>query len=186
MSDLISMVDDTTERFLRKIDNWEIPQSDKKYIEMTDLTEEWKKGKLEEYKRYYCKTVGGEDIFMARCHNKGQNDEWWTLENEKYSYNNVYHIKDIEVLAEVPTYEELQDKLRALDAAHKTIKMEDETINRLVCSGKQCNYENAQLKELLLKAKGVIAAYRLSGSIRFYSNEDEECIIQIEKALGVR
>lgn len=31
MSDLSSMIDDTTERHLRKIDNWEIPQSDKKY-----------------------------------------------------------------------------------------------------------------------------------------------------------
>lgn len=73
---------------------------------MTNLTKQWKKGELKEYKRYYCKTVWFEDIFMARCHNKGQNDEWWTLENEKYSYNNVRHIKDIEVLAEVPSYEE--------------------------------------------------------------------------------
>lgn len=32
MSDLSNMIDDTTERILRKIDNWEIPQSDKKYI----------------------------------------------------------------------------------------------------------------------------------------------------------
>lgn len=32
MSNLSSMIDDTTERLLRKIDNWEIPQSDKKYI----------------------------------------------------------------------------------------------------------------------------------------------------------
>lgn len=46
--------------------------------------------------------------------------------------------------------------------------------------------ENEKLKELLCKAKGVIAAYRLSGSISFYSNEDEECVIQIEQALGLR
>lgn len=32
MSDLISMIDDTTERLLKKIDNWEVPQSDKKYV----------------------------------------------------------------------------------------------------------------------------------------------------------
>lgn len=32
MSDLSSMIDDTTERLLRKVDNWEIPQSDKKYV----------------------------------------------------------------------------------------------------------------------------------------------------------
>ena len=32
MSDLSSMIDDTTEKLLRKIDNWEIPQLDKKYL----------------------------------------------------------------------------------------------------------------------------------------------------------
>lgn len=32
MSDLSSMIDATTERLLRKIDNWEVPQSDKKYV----------------------------------------------------------------------------------------------------------------------------------------------------------
>lgn len=32
MSDLSSMIDDTTERLLRKIDNWEVPQSDKEYV----------------------------------------------------------------------------------------------------------------------------------------------------------
>lgn len=32
MSDLSKMIDDTTERLLRKIDNWEVPQSDKEYV----------------------------------------------------------------------------------------------------------------------------------------------------------
>ena len=32
MSDLREMIDDTTERLLRKVDDWEIPQSDKKYV----------------------------------------------------------------------------------------------------------------------------------------------------------
>lgn len=32
MTDLKDMIDDTTERLLKKIDNWEIPQSDKKFI----------------------------------------------------------------------------------------------------------------------------------------------------------
>lgn len=70
------------------------------------LTEKWKKGELEEYKKYYCKTKWFEDIFQARCYNKGTEDEWWVLKNEKYSYNNIYHAKDIEVLAPVPSYEE--------------------------------------------------------------------------------
>lgn len=108
---------------------------------MTNLTEQWKKGKLEEYKRYYCKTVWFEDIFMARCHNKGQNDEWWTLENEKYSYNNVHHIKDIEVLAEVPSYEEYKQLL-----SDQLAKNEGEEIN-------------AELKELLKECKLAIFDY---------------------------
>ena len=32
MTDLKDMIDDTTERLLKKIEDWEIPQSDKKYV----------------------------------------------------------------------------------------------------------------------------------------------------------
>lgn len=32
MSDLSSMIDDTTKRLLKKIEDWKIPQSDKKYV----------------------------------------------------------------------------------------------------------------------------------------------------------
>lgn len=75
---------------------------------MTNLTEQWKKGKLEEYKKYYCKTKWFEDVFQARCYNKDTEDEWWVLENEKYVYNSIYHTEDIEVLAPVPSYEEYE------------------------------------------------------------------------------
>lgn len=108
---------------------------------MTTLTEQFKQGKLEAYKRYYCKTVWFEDIFMARCHNKGQNDEWWTLENEKYSYNNAYHIKDIEVLAEVPSYEEWEQLQNWADFTNDYHGLREKL--------EIAEYENAQLKELL-------------------------------------
>lgn len=100
-----------------------------------DLTEQMHKGELP-YAEYYIKLAGGEYT----------NDVWdiggWQSFNKK---GDVV----VEVLAPVPSYNEWEEKLRALDAAYETIKMEDETINRLVRSGKQCNYENAQLKELL-------------------------------------
>lgn len=32
MSDLSKMIDETTKRLLKKIDNWEVPQSDKEYV----------------------------------------------------------------------------------------------------------------------------------------------------------
>ena len=99
------------------------------------LAGQFKKGKLEEYKRYYCKTKWFEDIFKARCYNKDTEGEWWTLENEKYVYNNIFHAKDIEVLATVPDYEEW------------------ERLNWYAGNGVEENQElkmkNAQLKELL-------------------------------------
>lgn len=115
---------------------------------MTKLNDKWKQGKLEEYKRYYCQTVWFEDIFMARCHNKGQNDEWWTLENEKYSYNNVHHIKDIEVLAEVPSFEQWQAKLEE-NARLEAIKEKTYNYDYLSECYSKFIKENAQLKKLL-------------------------------------
>jgi hypothetical protein len=109
---------------------------------MTDLTEQWKKGELKEGKEYW--------VILT--------DEWYSrnpVEPVRAFYScecefEGYLDDDIkEVLAPVPSYKEWQETLQALDAAHKAIKMEDETINRLVCSGKQCNYEKRKLKELL-------------------------------------
>jgi hypothetical protein len=100
---------------------------------MTDLTEQWKKGELP-IGWYYIKLW------------KGCNVIDYFIGNQFLRYDDS---DIVEVIAPVPTFDEWQEKLRALDAAYETIKMEDETINRLVRSGKQCNYENAQLKELL-------------------------------------
>lgn len=95
-----------------------------------DLTEQWKKGELL-CRWYYIKIA--DIVFIDFFEGK-------VWKNKKDEYIE-------EVLAPVPSYEEWKEKLRALDAAYETIKMEDETINRLVRSGKQCNYENAQFKE---------------------------------------
>lgn len=78
----------------------------------------------------------------------------------------------------VPSYDEWQKTLQALDAAHKAIKMEDETINRLVRSGKQCNCENAQLKELLKECRRPVCWY-----VDIFKNK-AELLAKINQALG--
>lgn len=107
-----------------------------------NLTEQWKKGELEEYKKYYCKTKWFEDIFQARCYNKGTGGEWWALENEKYRYNSIFHAKDIEVLTPVPSYEKYKCLETGIILANSLIKNTEE--------------ENQKLKELLKECKEVI------------------------------
>ena len=135
---------------------------------MTDLTDKWKKGKLEEYKRYYCKTKWFEDVFEARCYNKGAEDEWWALENEKYKYNNIYHTKNIEVLAPVPSYEEWQAKLEE----NAQLKKWCEEFNAL-----EVAKENAQLKELLKECQNMIA-------FKHEVYEEDALIKEIYEVLG--
>lgn len=109
------------------------------------LTEQWKKGELEEYTKYYCKTKWFEDIFQARCYNKDTEDEWWVLKNERYNYNNVYHTNDIEVLAPVPSFEQWNAMLESNDSLIQTINA---LKNRLFSVAE----ENKGLKILLEKA----------------------------------
>lgn len=120
---------------------------------MTGLTEQWEKGKLKKGKIYYCRTKYFEDILEAACNNEGQNDEWWALKNEKYSFNNIYHLKDVEVLAEVPSYDEWQhlqnsfehEKIRSRHYYKVLTEMEDknEKLEKLL---KECktHLENAK------------------------------------------
>lgn len=119
---------------------------------MSNLTEQWKNNRLEEYKKYYCKTKWFEDIFQARCYNKGAEDEWWVLKNEKYSYNNIYHTKDIEVLAPVPSYEEWQAK----DEENKNLYKMLDVLNRHLNSLLKEDKENQHLKALLKECKETI------------------------------
>ena len=107
------------------------------------LTEQWKKGELKKNK-YWVKYKNGKI-------------DTWEL-SEGITIESKPEI--IEVLAPVPSYQEWQETLRALDAARKAIKMEDKTINRLVNSGKQCNYKNAQLAEENAKLKELLKEYK--------------------------
>lgn len=98
--------------------------------------------------------------------------------------NNFEKIKEYEAhKAPVPSYEEWMKKLRALDAAHKAIKMEDETINRLVCSGKQCNYENAQLKELLKECRHIMSIEKDFASCHFEKDKLTKLLSKIDEVL---
>lgn len=96
------------------------------------LTEQWDKGKLPEGD-YYIKRRNGDFLYD----NIDTSGVWRNSIDEDI----------LEVIAPVPSYQKWQETLRALDAARKAIKMEDKTINRLVNSGKQCNYKNTQLAE---------------------------------------
>ena len=84
--------------------------------------------------------------------------------SESYDCINDAVIKDFftevseikEVLEPVPSYEEWKAKLE----------------------------QNAHLKELIRKAKGIITSYRLTGNQSTYSNNDmKECVAQINEAL---
>ena len=134
---------------------------------MTDLTEQWDKGKLPEGD-YYIKRRNG----LLLYDNIDSRGVWRNSIDEDI----------IEVLAPVPSYEEWQEKLQALDAAHKAIKMEDETINRLVCSGKQCNYEKGQLKELLKECREPLEVLAEKRDACDWCPED--LLTKINQALG--
>lgn len=144
---------------------------------MTELTEKWKQGELKAG-YYYVKNEFG-NIFPSDY-------------SEEYDSINDVVVKDfwtevseiIEVIAPVPSYKEWQEIKEFADySLHNRYELTRQ-INFWMDKHTQIENKNQKLKELLLKAKGVIAAYRLTGSISFYSNEDEECITQIEQALG--
>ena len=115
------------------------------------LAEQWKKGELEDHKKYYCKTKWFEDILQARCYNKGTEDEWWVLENEKYKYNSIYHTKDIEVLAPVPSYDhfvELTEKVENLSLENTNLLNLNYRLNKWCeeFNALDVSKENQQLK----------------------------------------
>ena len=139
-----------------------------------DLTELWKKGKLEEYKKYYCKTKWFEDIFQARCYNKDTEDEWWVLKNERYNYNNVYHTNDIEVLAEVPDYIEWQKYVEANESMFTIVKM----LNK---DNYQLEKDIDKLKELLKECREVITNYNFF--VKSIAPQESNLITKIDEAL---
>ena len=139
-----------------------------------NLTEQWKVGKLEEYKKYYCRTEWFEDIFQARCYDKGTKGEWWALENAKYRYNNICHTKkDIEVLAPVPSYEELQEKQKSL-----------KVLAEAYCKEKE---ENQQLKELLKECDNELKILRMLSlpmASKGALSECDDLLSKIDNAIG--
>lgn len=127
------------------------------------LTEQWEKGELEDYKKYYCKTKWFEDIFQARCYNKDTKGEWWCLENEKYRYNNIFHNKDIEVLALAPSYEEwrsLQSSwVDEMDKATRFKKALDDVCEEYNSKLPILEAETQRLKELLKECVSELAEF---------------------------
>lgn len=134
---------------------------------MNDLTEKWKAGELELGKKYWCKTSKGDlDIFEFHVENKGTPEEWWCLIGRYYVYNKAFHLNMIKVLAEVPTYEELQslesDRLAKKEGEEIIAELENENKKLKSQLAEHKDYcccaknevlvlENARLKELLKK-----------------------------------
>lgn len=99
-----------------------------------------------------------EGFYFVKC-------DWSDEVEIRYVHNGVDDWR--EVLAPVPSYEEWKASYNCM--------LENEVLR----------LENAQLKELLRKAKGIITAYRLTGNQDTYSNNDmKECVAKIEQALG--
>jgi hypothetical protein len=98
---------------------------------MTDLTEQWKKGELP-YAEYYIKLAGGEYT----------NDVWdvggWQSFNKK---GDVV----VEVLAPVPSYDELQNMNKA--------------VNECMAANIKLVEQNAQLKEVLKECRRPVCWY---------------------------
>ena len=145
------------------------------------LTGQWEKGELEEHKKYYCKTEWSEDIFQARCYNKDTKGEWRVLENEKYRYNNIYHTKDIEVLAPVPSCEEWQASENYIDHLKQCIsvyesKEKQHTDDAIAYN--ELKEENQQLKELLHPLKCCLSSENIEPQIRV-----EKSLAKIEEFL---
>lgn len=145
--------------------------------EMTDLTDKWKKGELPSG-YYYVKNEFG-NIFPS---DYSEDYDYISDRVIKDFFTEVSEIKD--VLEKVPSYEEWKETLQALDAAHKAIKMEDETINRLVHSGKQCNYENTKLKELLKDCRYIMGIEKDFASCHVEKDKLCKLLAKINRVLG--
>lgn len=112
---------------------------------MSDLTEQWKKRTLPNGV-YYIKLIGG-DILPAFCNTEHILKQFQTMKG-------IYDGADIEVLAPVPTYEELQSL-----EADRPAKNEGEEI---VAELKE---ENTRLKELLKECQ------------KFFEEENQRSLI---------
>lgn len=118
---------------------------------MTNLTEKWKNGELED--GFYYTQTGKDRIIAIDMYDKESNT--WLLNSDK-------DMPPFEVLAPMPTYEELQE----LKECEKTIRSYNdmpidyniacETVNKLLDEKDKLKQEYARLKELLKKCQPYI------------------------------
>lgn len=111
-------------------------------ITSEQLTDKWKKGELiEGY--YYCKTENGDEILRTW---RGIDSSYLNFEN---MCNEVFisSMDDCEVIAPVPSYDELQNMNKA--------------VNECMAANIKLVEENKQLKELLEEIRDSIAESQL-------------------------
>lgn len=104
-----------------------------------DLTEQWKKGELKDG-YYYVKIKGDRDYMLEWADNHWYEFGWdcWFFDNDI-----------IEVLAEIPSYEEWGKLKFRVDLYHDYLDLEKDYTKHL-------KQENAKLKELLKDARNVL------------------------------
>lgn len=133
-----------------------------------DLTEQWKKGELEEGFYYIIKEKGNEEF------------DYWFGEFWENSWN--FDIK--EVLAPVPSYEEWQELKEASDGLSKL--MFKSLMNRFVKADEKREKlaeENQQLKELLLECRGLLDNYNHTFETKDWE-KSSNLITKIDNAIG--
>jgi hypothetical protein len=117
---------------------------------MTNLTEQWNKGKLPDG-YYYCKTENGVEILRT-----------WRGSDGYLNFENICNevfissMDDCEVLAEVPSYEQWQASENYIDYLKQCISVyeskEKQHIDDAIAYNELAE-ENTKLKELLKRAR---------------------------------
>ena len=136
---------------------------------MTDLTEQWKKGELSEGEKYI--QLRDNRIFTAYFNGK--------------EFREVYNSDIKEILAEVPTFDELRANQKWIKSLEEKIKIYERKDNQATETSIAYNElldENQQLKELLYKCREKLDW--LNGGYVVWGGELTDFIEEIDNAIG--
>ena len=140
---------------------------------MSDLTEKWKKGELED-REYYIKSNKG-DTYIDIC------------ADGNFMFTNYRSIE--EVLAPVPSYAEWKSVCDDCNSMQETIFSQDSIYREnenLLEEIEKIDEENTKLKELLEKASYYLISYKNNDTLperAFYEEEVSEFLEKIDEVL---
>ena len=137
---------------------------------MTDLTEQWKNGELTEGEKYI--QLRDNRIFTAYFNGK--------------EFREVYNSDIKEILAEVPTFEELranQKWIKSLEEKIKIYERKDKQATETSIAYNELLEENAQLKELMKECRPYIALYTENNKHIGFTPETANLLQRIKEVL---